>query len=54
MSIVLLNYLVPWASVRFGWWLQPAARNTRMVDIGGAVLLSAIYVVLIVVFSQLG
>jgi len=32
-SVILLNYLVPWISGRFSWWLQPASKTTPTTDI---------------------
>ena len=35
VSVVLLNYLVPWTSARFSWWLQPAGPNARQAELAG-------------------
>ena len=40
-SIVLLNYLVPWVSKRFSWWLAPSATGVGRVNLGGWALLRA-------------
>jgi antibiotic biosynthesis monooxygenase (ABM) superfamily enzyme len=53
VSTLLLNYLVPWISDRFSWWLQPAGGNTRRIDIAGATLVIALYAGLVIVFSRL-
>jgi hypothetical protein len=29
VSVLLLNYLVPWTSNRFSWWLQPRGAEPR-------------------------
>jgi len=39
VSVLLLNYLVPWVSNRFGWWLQPDGGHLRRAEIGGATVL---------------
>jgi antibiotic biosynthesis monooxygenase (ABM) superfamily enzyme len=46
VSVSALNYLVPWISGRFAWWLQPAGKDTRTTDIAGAALLMALYAAL--------
>ena len=33
-SVLLLNYLVPWTSIRFAWWLQPAGLHPRRIEVG--------------------
>jgi antibiotic biosynthesis monooxygenase (ABM) superfamily enzyme len=27
VSVLILNYLVPWTGNRFAWWLQPRGRT---------------------------
>ena len=49
-SVILLNYLVPWISGRFSWWLQPASKTTRTTEIAGAALLMALYASLVAAF----
>lgn len=53
VSIVLLNWLVPWASNRFAWWLSPpsAAPSTRTA--AGAAIIGLTLIVLAVMFRQL-
>jgi antibiotic biosynthesis monooxygenase (ABM) superfamily enzyme len=53
VSVLSLNYLVPWTSIRFSWWLAPSQVNRTKVNIAGAVLVSAIYLALIIVFWRL-
>jgi antibiotic biosynthesis monooxygenase (ABM) superfamily enzyme len=53
VSVFLLNYLVPWTSGRFAWWLQPAVRNRRAIEIAGAILVIGLYTAMIVVFLRL-
>lgn len=52
VSICLLNYLVPWTSQRFSWWLSPAHPSGAL-DLRGTVLILAIYAVLITGFTLL-
>jgi antibiotic biosynthesis monooxygenase (ABM) superfamily enzyme len=50
VSVLLLNYLVPWASQRFGWWLCSAEPRTGLAGTG---LLLALYGAMILAFTQL-
>jgi antibiotic biosynthesis monooxygenase (ABM) superfamily enzyme len=52
VSVVLLNWLVPWASKRFAWWLQPTGDDRQRTDIAGAGIVIAVYAVCLAVFSQ--
>ena len=52
VSIVLLNYLVPWGSNRLGWWLRPAGSVPAKTNLAGAALLVALYVLSLLVFSR--
>jgi antibiotic biosynthesis monooxygenase (ABM) superfamily enzyme len=52
VGIILLNWLVPWASGRFAWWLAPGAPSSRTA--AGAAVISLILVVMALVFWQLG
>jgi uncharacterized protein len=49
-SVVLLNYLVPWASRRFEWWLTPRGAVVRINFIGAA-LVVALYGLSLLVFA---
>ena len=53
VSIVLLNYLVPWTSMRFSWWLEPAHAHRTKIDILGTALVSALCLGLVLVFWRL-
>ena len=46
-SVILLNWLVPWASQALGWWLSPPKRMRLGVDIGGSVVVCALYSVVL-------
>jgi antibiotic biosynthesis monooxygenase (ABM) superfamily enzyme len=50
VSVVLLSYLVPWMAERFSWWLQPAGRHPRRLEVAGAALVVALYTAMILVF----
>ena len=52
VSIGLLNWLVPWASNRFRWWLSPAAASHAR-TVTGAAIIGLVLTVLAVVFRQL-
>jgi antibiotic biosynthesis monooxygenase (ABM) superfamily enzyme len=52
-SVTLLNWLVPWASRRFGWWLRPSGHDNARVAWTGAALVTLLYGVCLVVFAHL-
>jgi antibiotic biosynthesis monooxygenase (ABM) superfamily enzyme len=49
-SVLLLNYLVPWTSRRFSWWLQPAGLEARRIELAGIALLLALYGLMMLAF----
>jgi antibiotic biosynthesis monooxygenase (ABM) superfamily enzyme len=51
-GIVVLNWLVPWVSKQFKWWLQPAGEETRQRTVIGIVVVVAIYAILMLIFSR--
>jgi uncharacterized protein len=53
VSVVLLNWLVPWASKRLGWWLQPAGHGSVKTHILGAGVVVSIYAAWLFAFSRL-
>jgi uncharacterized protein len=53
VSVVLLNYLVPWTGNRFSWWLAPTSKNPRSIEIAGAALVIALYGVILFAFWRL-
>jgi antibiotic biosynthesis monooxygenase (ABM) superfamily enzyme len=53
VTIVLLNYLVPWTSMRFSWWLVPKRPYARRLHLAGLVLLTTIYGIMLVAFLWL-
>jgi uncharacterized protein len=50
-SVLLLNWLVPWASRGFGWWLQPASDVRGRTSIAGAALIALLYAACMLAFS---
>jgi uncharacterized protein len=50
-GVVILNWLVPWISHRFDWWLQPAGSETRQRTLLGIAIVVALYVLLLLIFS---
>ena len=52
VGIILLNWLVPWASNRFTWWLQPGASSSHTA--AGTAVIALTLGVLAAVFWQLG
>jgi uncharacterized protein len=52
-SVLLLNWLVPWANRRLNWWLMPPAPNRQRTDLAGAALLVVLYAVCLYVFYRL-
>ena len=54
VSIVLLNWLVPWASSRLAWWLSPSSAAPDARTAAGAAIIGLTLIVLAVVFRQFG
>ena len=50
-SVIILNYLVPWVSAGFRWWLSPAPKRSTRNDWAGAGLIVGLYCLLMLVFS---
>jgi antibiotic biosynthesis monooxygenase (ABM) superfamily enzyme len=53
VSVALTGYLVPRVAARFNWWLQPAGKNPVRTNVFGAVIILALYAVMVVVFWRL-
>jgi len=53
VSVTLLNYAVPFISKYLGWWLQPSSSEQRAVNLAGAGLMIVLYLLCLVIFSQL-
>jgi uncharacterized protein len=52
VSVILLNWLVPWTSRRFEWWLQADGAAARNINFGGAALVAGLYGLSIFVFTR--
>ena len=50
-SVLLLNYLLPWTSNRFSWWLQPAGRAASWIAFVGAGLVIGLYALMVFLFA---
>ena len=53
VSIVLLNYLVPWTSRRLRWWLQPSELVAGRAGASGVALVGGAYAAMVAVFTWL-
>lgn len=51
-SVLILNRLVPWVSGRMNWWLAPAEPDRSRLNLIGAAVVVALYVLLLLAFSQ--
>jgi antibiotic biosynthesis monooxygenase (ABM) superfamily enzyme len=51
-SVILLNWLVPWTSRGFKWWLQPGGEAARKINLAGAALVIALYALSVFVFTR--
>jgi uncharacterized protein len=51
VSVNLLNWLVPRSAGALGWWLAPKGPSTARINFIGAVIVVAIYAVLLLVFA---
>jgi antibiotic biosynthesis monooxygenase (ABM) superfamily enzyme len=50
VSVLLLNWLVPWTSRGFGWWLSPTVGRVRVIDIAGAGIIIGLYAAWLCIF----
>jgi hypothetical protein len=51
-GVTILNWLVPWAVHRFGWWLQPAGEESEKRTLQGTAIIVALYALLLLIFSR--
>jgi antibiotic biosynthesis monooxygenase (ABM) superfamily enzyme len=51
VSVLLLNFLVPWVSGRFEWWLRPAKAATARARIAGTLVVIGLYGLMLVIFG---
>ena len=52
VSVLLLNWLVPWVSRGFDWWLQPASDPRGVISMRGAALIVLLCAACLLVFAQ--
>jgi hypothetical protein len=51
--VILLNYLVPWTSQRFAWWLRAPNRIADPINPGGTVAMLGLYAIALIAFARL-
>ena len=51
-SVVILNWLVPWISNRFGWWLHPTGSDKQQRTLLGVAIVIAVYALSMLIFSR--
>jgi hypothetical protein len=51
--VLLLDWLVPWVSNGFGWWLAPARGASARTNLVGAALVASLYAACLFLFSKL-
>jgi hypothetical protein len=52
VSVAMLNWLVPWTSRRFDWWLRYGSHHSKMTDLAGAGLVIGLYALCLFAFSR--
>jgi antibiotic biosynthesis monooxygenase (ABM) superfamily enzyme len=52
VGIMLLNWLVPWTSNRFAWWLNATGAKTANITLRGAAVVVVLYAALLFLFSR--
>ena len=52
-SVVMTDLLMRWVGDHFGWWLRPSGTHTMRTHLLGAGLISALYVLTVLVFWRL-
>jgi antibiotic biosynthesis monooxygenase (ABM) superfamily enzyme len=53
VSVLSLNGLVPWASGRLGWWLNPSGEHGMRTNLAGAALIAGVYGLWMLLFWRL-
>jgi antibiotic biosynthesis monooxygenase (ABM) superfamily enzyme len=51
VGVVLLSFVVPWASRRFDWWLSPTEPNIKR-NLGGVAIMICLYILCLIAFWQ--
>jgi uncharacterized protein len=52
-SVILLNYLVPWTSQHFAWWLRAPNRIADPMNLGGIAAILGLYAIALAAFALL-
>ena len=52
VSVLLLNWLVPWTSRGFMWWLSPPRDARSTMNVMGTALIIGLYAAFLLIFSQ--
>lgn len=52
-GVMLLNWLVPWASGQFAWWLKPKSSAPSWIEWAGIATVIGLYCVIMAFFSRL-
>jgi antibiotic biosynthesis monooxygenase (ABM) superfamily enzyme len=52
-SVLILNYLVPWASQRFAWWLRAPNRIADATNLAGTAAILGLYAIALAAFAWL-
>jgi hypothetical protein len=50
-SVLLLNWLVPWTSRRFGWWLEPQGTAVARINLLGTAIVIGLYALALAAFG---
>ncbi len=51
VSVILLNWLVPFTGRRFEWWLQPGNRNQALTNFAGISIVIGLYAASLLIFA---
>jgi antibiotic biosynthesis monooxygenase (ABM) superfamily enzyme len=51
-SVVILNWVIPWVSTRFNWWLHPTGAETGQRNLLGIAAVVALYALVLLAFSR--
>ena len=53
VGIVLWNWLVPWTSSRFAWWLNASGAKASNISVRGAAVMFGLYAAWLFLFSRI-
>ncbi|HUC09294.1 MAG TPA: antibiotic biosynthesis monooxygenase [Stellaceae bacterium] len=51
-SVILLNWLVPFTSRRFAWWLHPGGRSQALTNLAGVSIVIGLYAASLLIFAR--